>query len=348
MKKSLPLTMLLLLTLTVACIAAPVASVANTATSTAVATSTISPSPTVTPTITSTPIPVGSIARGYIAALSETIGRRVAGTEAERTAEQYIASAFEKIGYQPEVQKFDTTYENEDGYWIAVSSSNVIAVKPGQSKQEIVVGAHYDSVGGAGRGADDNASGVAVMLEVAGRVKDLQTPYTIRFIAFGAEETDLNGSTYYVQQMNQDDIKNTIAMINLDSVTAGDNTYIYSAEGAKAKLRDWTLDWAKQNGLELQTIKNVNLTDEYGYGTSDYYAFQQAGIPFVYFEATNWTLGARDGYTQTDPKFGDHGEIWHTQFDALKYLDATFPGRVDAHLNLYVSTLQAILTEYTQ
>jgi alkaline phosphatase isozyme conversion protein len=303
------------------------------------------PAPTATPLPEATPIPAGVRAREHLVALAEGIGPRIAGTEAERAARDYIFAAFQAAGYQPELQEFSTTDEDDDGNTLSIRSANVIAVKPGLSKREILVGAHYDSTGEAGRGADDNASAVSVLLEVAEKIQPLETPYTIRFITFGAEEIDLNGSSAYAGQMSRAEIDNTLAMINLDSLAAGDNPYLYSAEGPKAKVRDWALAWASQHGFDLQTVPNVDLTDE-GDGTSDHFAFQQIGIPYAYFEATNWTLGDRNGYTQVDPQFGESGEIWHTQYDNLEYLDKTFPGRVDAHLNLFVSVLQAILTEY--
>jgi alkaline phosphatase isozyme conversion protein len=217
-------------------------------------------------------------------------------------------------------------------------------VKSGKSAREIIVGAHYDSVD-VGKGADDNASGVAVMLEVADLIKSEATPYTIRFIAFGAEETGLLGSYAYVDKMSQADFENTIVMINLDSLIAGDITYVYSDE-QQAALRDWALEWAFGNGLDLQTVHNADLTDGSGSGVSDFFPFQQAGIPFIYFEATNWNLGAQDGYTQVDPQYGQQGKIWHTPDDTLEYIDATFAGRVDQHLKLFVQVLYNILTQY--
>ena len=303
------------------------------------------PAPTAPPLPEATSIPAGVRAREHLVALSKGIGPRVAGTEAEREARAYIFGALQAAGYQPELQEFSTTYADENGNTLSIRSANVIAVKPGLSKREIIVGAHYDSTGDAGRGADDNASAVSVLLEVAENLQALETPYTLRFIAFGSEEIDLNGSSAYAGQMSRDEIDNTLVMLNLDSLAAGDNTYLYSDEGPKAKVRDWALAWASQHGFDLQTVPNVDLTDE-GDGTSDHFAFQQIGIPYAYFEATNWTLGDRDGYTQVDPQFGEGGEIWHTQYDNLEYLDKTFPGRVDAHLNLFVSVLQAILTKY--
>ena len=302
------------------------------------------PTPSPVPTLRwpdATPVvQYGRIARSHIEALTK-IGPRVAGTAAEGRAAAYIASIFDGAGYTPQVRPFRAI----DDYGHRTRSVNVVAVKTGRSAREIVVGAHYDSVKD-GRGADDNASGVAVMLEVAELLKDETTPYTIRFVAFGAEEVGMLGSNAYVSQMSKADRANTVAMVNLDSVMAGDIAYIYSDEGGRAALRNWTMGWASRNGFDLRTIRNVDLSDPEGGGSSDYAAFQQAGIPFVYFETTNWNLGDKDGYTQVNLKYGARGIIRHTRYDTLAYLDATFPGRVDADLKMFAVILHSLLTQY--
>jgi len=327
MKRILPLLLLLALVLNACSI--PVAS-APAATS-----------PVVTQILVSTPaINYGVIACAYVKTLTD-MGPRVAGTDQEAQAAEAIADVFTGFGYPTEIQLFTETDDNGG----TIDSTNVVAVKSGKSAQEIIVGAHYDSAD-VGQGADDNASGVAVMLEAADLVKNVPTPYTIRFIAFGAEEAGLVGSYAYLNQMSQAEFENTIAMINLDSLAAGDIAYVYSDEDQQAALRDWTLEWAFGNGLDLQTIHNVDLSEDDGSGISDYAAFRDAGIPFVYFEATNWTLGDQDGYTQVDPQYGNKGKIWHTEYDTLDYLDANFPGRIDQHLGLFVTVLYNILTQY--
>jgi alkaline phosphatase isozyme conversion protein len=304
--------------------------------------------PTLVPTLeqippTASPIPeveLGKLARAHLEALT-AIGPRLPGSKKEQEAAKYIVETFEKLGYSPQTQSFSAT--DEDDY--EFTSSNVIAVKQGDSPKEIIIGAHYDS-GDESLGADDNASGVAIMLEVAEQLADLKTPYTIRFIAFGSEENDLDGSYFYAQSMKQTDVDNTITMINLDSLAAGDITYVYSDEGKNAFLRDWVLEWAGKNNIPLQTIPNVDITDGGEY-VADYGAYKDRGIPFTYFEATNWMVGTMDGWTQVDPIYGDEGYIWHTQYDNLAYLDKTFPGRVDEHLKIFVSALDAICTEFT-
>lgn len=281
----------------------------------------------------------GQEARRYFEELVD-IGSRASGTDEEHEAAQYIADAFSQMGYASELQPFSAESEEEG----TIDSANVIAIKDGNSSQSIVVGAHYDGVED-GEAADDNASGVAILLEAAGLVQGVSTPYMIYFVAFGAEEAGLLGSNAFVSSLSTSDLGEIVLMVNLDSVAAGDIPYAYSPEN-EAFARDWVLEWAGTNGYDLETIWDVKLADEEGYATADYGSFEQAGIPWLYFEATNWTLGDNDGYTQVDPEYGDEGAIIHTEYDSIEYLDKTFPGRVNEHFDLYVAVLYNLLTRY--
>jgi alkaline phosphatase isozyme conversion protein len=282
------------------------------------------------------------IALSHMDYISNDIGPRPAGKEQEAATAQYIVRVFERLRYPSQVQSFTVDGKTNE-------SANVIAVKHGTSTKEIIVGAHYDSIK-TGRGADDNASGVAVILEVAERLRDVETPYTIRFVLFGAEEAGLQGSKSYVMQMSPEQIQNTIAMINLDSVTAGDFAYVYGDKGKLGSIRDWALQFASDNDLVLQTQSGEN--PKYPAGTtgdwSDHAPFKDAGIPYAYFESTNWTLGNLDGYTQVDAQYGENGEIWHTSHDTLDYINEIFPGRIQERLHLFVTVLQGVLTEYQE
>jgi hypothetical protein len=148
--------------------------------------------------------------------------------------------------------------------------------------------------------------------------------------------------------MTAEAIQNTIAMINLDGITAGDVAYIYGDAGERGAIRDWALNFASENGLTLQTQLGEN--PKYPLGTtgdwSDHAPFKQAGIPYTYLESTNWTLGNKDGYTQVSKEYGEDGKIWHTEYDTLEYINRAFPGRMQERLHLYVTVLEGILTRF--
>jgi alkaline phosphatase isozyme conversion protein len=280
----------------------------------------------------------GSLAFQYLTDLSKFGSRDLSRTGHQKAA-AYIEDALTEMGYTPEHQKFVT----EEGF----NAANIYVEKPGKSNRMILVGAHFDSVA-TGSGVDDNGSGVAVLLEMAKRLKDQETPYSLRFIFFDAEETGLEGSEEYVSEMDGADIHNTAAMINVDSLAVGDNTYIYGSKGREGAIRDWGLAYANQQGYDLITQPGKN--PKYPAGTtvdeSDHAPFLHKGIQYAYFEATNWSLGNLDGYTQVDPSYGVEGEIWHTGYDRLDYITNSFPGRLESHLQVFSNVLFHILTEY--
>ncbi|MGD6942415.1 M20/M25/M40 family metallo-hydrolase [Cytobacillus gottheilii] len=262
-------------------------------------------------------------------------GSRVAGTEDERAAESYIKGEFEKIGLETSVQPFSFTRGGT-----SINSANVIGFKQGKSSKEIIVGAHYDAVS-AGKGIDDNASGVGVLLEAAKALKDIETPYSIRFVSFGAEEVGLQGSKYYANQMDESEISNTVGMINLDSLAAGDHMYVYGGAGEAGFIRDLALEIVDEKDLNIGTNPGEN--PAYPAGTtgdwSDHAPFKNLGIPYGYFEATNWDIGDKDGYVQTV----EHGAIFHTKNDTLEFIESAFPGRVKEHLSSFSLLLQELL-----
>lgn len=280
----------------------------------------------------------GDKAMEHMRYLSEDIGERPAGTESEREAKTYIETTLEDMGYETKTEAFPFTRGGEE-----LESENLSAVKPGKFKKEIIVGAHYDTVADV-EGIDDNASGVGVMLETAEHLEDMDVPYTIRFIAFGAEEGGLNGSEEFVENMSNKEKNNTLAMINLDSLAAGDQMYVYGGGGKSGWYRNFAQQLAEDAGIDIQT--NPGLNPEYPEGTtglwSDHAPFQEAGIDIGYFEATNWELGAQDGYTQT----AKHGAIWHDpEKDNFDFIESEFPGRMETNISGFSEVLTASLTE---
>lgn len=106
---------------------------------------------------------------------------------ARAKARAHVAHGLQAIGYRPELQSFP-------------EGVNLVASKPGSDPAAgvLIIGAHYDTVGGT-RGADDNASGVAAVMEVARLLKDVPLKPTLRFVFFDQEERGLLGSRAYTR-----------------------------------------------------------------------------------------------------------------------------------------------------
>ncbi|MDR5693846.1 MAG: M28 family peptidase [Armatimonadota bacterium] len=146
---------------------------------------------------------------------------------------------------------------------------NVVASKlgRGQPRKVVVIGAHFDSVPAA-PGANDNASGVAVVLEVSRVLAPRSYPYTLAFVAFGAEELGLLGSQHYVRTAGQD----VVAMINVDVVGQGDRLLALNTAG-RGPLLDLADRLARELGIPLGTGRSAE---------SDHVSFEQMGIPAIF------------------------------------------------------------------
>ena len=128
-----------------------------------------------------TPHPAAARLRAHVEMLAATIGERNFWQYgALERAAQYISAQLTAAGYTPRRQTFELA---------KLPLSNVETILEGTARagESVVVGAHYDSVAGC-PGANDNATGVAAVLELAGRFSRAPQPRTIRFVAFVNEE----------------------------------------------------------------------------------------------------------------------------------------------------------------
>lgn len=158
----------------------------------------------------------------------------------------------------------------------AVPSRNLIAELPGAGEGVVVLGAHYDTVPDS-IGASDNSSGMGVLLAVAEQLADRTFPYTLRFIAFGSEETGLHGSEHYVENLSPEELEEIYLMINLDSVGSGNQLRLSGDRWVTNHL----VETATREGLSL------NSTSGSARGGSDHIPFREAWVPIVYFQAND-------------------------------------------------------------
>lgn len=185
--------------------------------------------------------------------------------------------------------KFTISIEMERNY---IETQNVTAVKRSENSDEyIVIGAHYDHLGYGGpktgslmpdtsaihNGADDNASGVAAMLEIARNSKDTDFDKNIIFIAFGAEEMGLHGSKFFVDNPPVDFEKIRL-MLNFDMVGYLDEvTRKFSVSGVGT--------WQESRPHISKALKKLSLDADLkddGVGPSDHAAFYFKGVPVLF------------------------------------------------------------------
>ena len=175
------------------------------------------------------------------------------------------------------------------------TSVNVIGIKPGTTApaEVVVVGAHLDSVP-ISPGANDNASGVATVLEVARILAEVPTARTVHFVAFGAEELGLIGSRHYVATRTL----SVRGMVNLDMVGHGPQLLVANSAGA-GELLDVAERVAGRIGIKVERMS---------FGSSDHESFESARIPVVFIHT------------------GDDG-VYHTPQDVASRLDPQLLGQ---------------------
>ena len=228
---------------------------------------------------------------------SDTLHGRATGTPDEERAANYIIETFKKAGIPNADGKFGAekyiqhfSYDPiVDSVKTHVSGNNVVAFIDNHAANTIVIGAHYDHLGmgdpkhstyvgppAVHHGADDNASGVAAMLDLARLIKASEyKSNNYVFIAFSGEELGLYGSKWFVQHP-------TVAldkidyMINLDMVGRVDsNTHTLTVNGIG------TSPTFKEVLDKIKTPLHIKTTES-GLGPSDHTSFYLQNVPVVF------------------------------------------------------------------
>ncbi len=161
------------------------------------------------------------------------------------------------------------------------TTQNIIGYVPGRIDSFVVFTAHYDHLGVLGQvyfpGANDNASGTAMVLDLAHRFANRKTPpkYNVAFILFSGEEMGLLGSMYFVEHPVFD-LNKIKLLVNLDMVGSGDQGI--------------TIVNGKEYPAIVEKIKNINekynLLPDIGIRpnapNSDHYPFTLANVPAIF------------------------------------------------------------------
>ena len=233
----------------------------------------------------------------YLAS-DELEGREI-GTKGETLAANYIKDAFEKIGLEGAgddgtffqhfavKQKSDPHAEEAAPDDPEIKGKNVLGFLNHNAKNTIIIGGHYDHLGygefsslhrgerAIHNGADDNASGITAMIELAKRLKTSSTNNNYLFIAFSGEEKGLWGSKHYANNPDRD-LKSINYMINMDMIGRMEENKILINGTGTAPDFDQIIDYS--NIFELTVIKKAS-----GMGPSDYTSFYLKDVPVLSF-----------------------------------------------------------------
>lgn len=230
-----------------------------------------------------------------ILSTDEMAGRGV-GTAGGEMARNYLVGRFDALGIAPpamgRLQPFESTVTGQGGATRTYSGVNILGLIPGTrvTDKYIVITAHYDHEGVKNgeiyNGADDNASGVATMLEIAARLKAAPPEHSVLFVALDAEEEGLLGARHFVEA----------PPFPLSAIALNINYDMTARAETDGKL--WVTGTYQHPNLRpiLETIPaNGVVSLAFGKDTpedkgadnwvmaSDHGAFHRAGVPFLYF-----------------------------------------------------------------
>lgn len=219
----------------------------------------------------------------HVRRLAGRIGVRVRATPAERRGQRYVKRRLRALGYRVFVQRFAV-----DG----ATSRNVVAMWPGAKRYPVVIGAHIDSVSGS-PGANDNASGVAVMLEIARLVAGRPEARWVKFVSFGAEEYGSDGrhhvgSQEFVDRLERRGRRRLAGMVSVDMVADG-RPLIVGTAGIGPRVVSYSfLRKARDKGLRVVYRTTCDCSDNG--------PFELAGIPAAFI----WSGPEPDYHSASD------------------------------------------------
>lgn len=241
----------------------------------------------------------------HVHALSVVIGSRSIREYGKiREAEQYIRTFLDKQEIPFELQGYD----HEGNRF-----NNIVVSLDGDSRSEetIIIGAHYDTVSGT-PGADDNASAVAVLLELCRALKDYRPERTLKLVFFVLEEppafmTPAMGSYVYAAQARERG-ENIVGMVSLEMVG-----YFNEAEGSQAYPVPG-LNWLfPDRGTFIGVVGNVS-SRELTLAVAE--ALKAgSGLPVEHLVALPFIPGIGSS---------DHGSFWKMGFRAVMVTDTAF------------------------
>ena len=211
----------------------------------------------------------------------------------------------------------DSVYLDVENVFLRdIVTHNVIGSVSGLKKKSIIISAHYDHLGMMGKaifpGANDNASGVAMLLSLANYFSDKSPKYNLVFIAFGAEEVGILGSKYYVENplFPLDDIK---FVLNLDIMGTGDEGItVVNGLLHKKQFKQLTSINKKQEYLSKIKIRGRA-------ANSDHYWFSQLGIPSFFIYTMGGIKAYHDVYDRSETlPMSEFNDLFHLLIDFIE------------------------------
>lgn len=294
---------------------------------------------------------------------------RKAFTTEEGLSADLLETELRNLGYQPATSDFDEAGNDAVRGGAVPTSRNVVVTIPGTGfratdaasgattteRRTIVLCAHYDDALGTDAaetapgfdGMQDNASGVAALMQAARALKGRPTGFDVVIAFFGAGDAAQAGARHWLASLSSDEVSRIEAVYCVESIYAGDKLYADAgwssfADGRKYAMRKKlyeATDIALKYRIDLRTNQAGFEVDLLGTGApvlirevstnrSDWVPFDEATVPIVFFESYEYFVQSYDLLLESkNPAFSSTGgKIRGTPLDSL----GTLQGALDA------------------
>ena len=321
-------------------------------------------------------MPHGYLAVRYIELINDTFYDRLPFTYREKDTAEWLVEELLAMGYTRdniEVQEFyryDLAVQSR--LWMDIHSTfawwgaedvllryysqNVILTLAGESEQKIIVGAHYDSL--PYPGASDNASGVALLLESALRMREVDNYHTIVYVFFGAEKIGLVGAHIYYDSLTEAERDNIVMMINADTLIEG-AFFLYGAGYApEPEPGNFFVDIEPGSNAVSQQVSAIaqEIREIHGVELASIPGSIQLGsdqLVFLWEGHTVVQLYGADLQPLENGLFGGQWRIYgdyvisnrvlHSPQDDFHYINEAWPGKIDAAMWTFSLFLEGML-----
>ncbi|KAF7786612.1 aminopeptidase [Pseudoalteromonas rubra] len=252
---------------------------------------------------------------------------RGSGSIAINESARYIHTRFSEAGLDAYYQSF----RFRQGFGKLGHGHNVVATLPCNvpvCHKALVISAHYDHLGSRGSryypGANDNASGVVVMLDIAQRLASRLRHREITFVATDAEEKGLYGAHFFAATLTPSQVA---LNINLDMLAVSPKNRLYVLASKQASEFTYAIEPAFDSQIRAlvytsatSLARRLDTPRVDWLRASDHYAFHKVGIPFAYFGVG------------IDPNH-------HTPKDQFDKVDLPKLNQVSEHISAFISAL---------
>ncbi len=234
---------------------------------------------------------------------SDLFAGRKTGTEGNKAAAEYISARFIEAGLKSFQDKYRHPFSFKNRKSELINGTNLIGFVKGKTDNVIVISAHYDHLGVTNsmiyNGADDNASGVSVLIGIAEYFKVHKPHNTLLFIAFDAEEMGLQGAYAFLKEPVISK-KSIIMNVNMDMVSHNDKSELYAVGTYKTPILKEIIEDADDNtGINILFGHDIPDSGKDDWTMqSDQGSFAKENIPFIYFGVED-----HDDYHKPTDKF---------------------------------------------